>query len=145
VLGGDSENSEEKDDSAISTDHGKQVSQWLSGPDQPDVIIAIGAPDRIGDDTWKGNNFTGRRRSHRHLHSRVLETLEDKLCKPSILDSLCCPEQFKVLVPHEVVIRVGIVHSDLRKLIVDGFELAAERKDLGELTGNVGDQFFVLD
>jgi hypothetical protein len=42
-LRGDSEESEKKDHGAISTDHGKQVAQGLSRPEQPDVVIPIGA------------------------------------------------------------------------------------------------------
>jgi hypothetical protein len=109
------EESKEKHDTTVSTDHGKQVPQWLAGPEESDVVISIGAPDRMDNYTWEGNDFTGRFRRHRHLQGRILEAPEDQFRKPAVLYPLGSPEQFQVLVAHEVVVRMGRVHIGLRK------------------------------
>ncbi len=115
--------------------------QWLSGPQQTNVIT----PGSMYNYTWEGNNFTGGSGSHRHFNGCVLESLKDQFRKPAILHFLRGPKQFQILVPHKMIILKFIVHSGLQKLVADGFELAAECKQVGEFAGDMLDQFFVID
>ena len=119
--------------------------QGLPGPWMDMIRISIRS-EGLYNYTWKRNDLAGRGGRDRHLYSHVFEAHEDQFGKSAILHLLGNPKQLQVLVPHAIVVLVITVHSGLqKKLIVDGFKLATERKQTGKLVGNMRDQFLVFN
>ena len=106
---------EEKDNSPVPAGHGQQMAQWLSGPEQLNVLVSLmRSAFRLGNDTGKGDNFTGRYRGDGHFNGRILQPLQNQFRQSAIRDFLRAPEQFKVVIPHRVVTRIPIIHDGLR-------------------------------
>lgn len=101
------------------------MAQGLSGPQRMGEVTVGRGYGRVYKYTWKGNNFTGRGGRNGHFYGRVLESLKDQFGQSTIFHLLSGPERFQILIPHKAVILMGIVHSGLRILIVDGSKMAA--------------------
>ena len=109
----ETEKAEEQNDCKIPAGEREQVPQGLFGPWMGKIIFGC-RPQRLGNDIRKRDNLACRRRADRHLKGHVLEPPEDQFGKPAIFYFLSGPKQFKVLVPHAMVVSVECFHSALR-------------------------------